>query len=357
MVAELNVHGGDIYSYLEETGIKPLDYSANINPLGLPLEVKQALFSSFDSFCDYPDVQCRKLREGVAEYEQIDQECLIFGNGAADLIYRLCYALKPQKALMLAPTFLEYGQALNCVNCKLDYFFLKPQNNFRLTVEVLEHIKGKDIFFICNPNNPTGMIVEPELLYKIAEKCKDENCILVIDECFMDFVVEKEKYSFKKYLSQFNCVIILKAFTKIFAMPGLRLGYCMSSNPYILKEIEMAGQSWSVSVPAQTAGVAALQNKEYLKKTLELISEERIYLTKSFKQLGFTVFESYTNFILLISDLEYLYQELYQKGILIRKCGNFDGLDQSFYRIAVKDRKNNERLIEAVTEIVMKEEI
>lgn len=350
VMGELNVHGGDIYSYIEQTGRKPLDYSANINPLGLPIEVKKALASNVDSFCDYPDIKCRKLKKAVAQYEQVSEDNLIFGNGAADLIYRLCHALNPQRALLLAPSFMEYGQALSSVNCKIDYYYMNSQGDFKLKEEILDYISGKDVFFLCNPNNPTGMIIGNDLLYQIALKCKEENCVLVIDECFMDFVTDKEKYSFKKYLSEFDYVIILKAFTKIFAMPGLRLGYCLSRNTNILKEIELAGQSWSVSVPAQIAGTAALQDSEYLKKTLEIITKERLYLTDSLKGLGFTVFESFTNFILFQTEDD-LYPKLYHEGILIRKCANFIGLDRSFYRIAVKDRMDNEKLIHAITTV------
>ncbi len=351
MVADINAHGGDIYSYIIEKGELPLDYSANINPLGLPKEVKKAFLAAADKLCSYPDVTCRGLRKLTAQYEGCREEELLFGNGAADLIYRICFALKPKKALLLAPTFSEYGQALQSLPCDLAYFHLKPETDFMITQEILPLINGKEILFLCNPNNPTGRVIDPALLYQIAMRCEEENCILVIDECFMDFVAGKEKLSFQKYLSQFKQVIILKAFTKIFAMPGLRLGYLMSSNHEVIKKIQAAGQAWSVSVPTQAAGEAALQEKEYLNRTIKLITKERNYLIKALKQLGFTVFFSDTNFILFQTEEKYLYQKLYQKGILIRRCENFKGLDNTYYRIAVKRRKDNQKLISAIKEV------
>lgn len=352
MAADMNAHGGDIYGYIEETGKLPLDYSANINPLGLTKEVKKAYISALSGLGSYPDVSLRGLCRETARYEACREEYLLFGNGAAELIYRICCALRPGKALLPAPAFSEYGQALQSTGCELEYFMLKPGNNFALTEAVLPRISGKDIVFLCNPNNPTGGIIEPGLLYDIAGKCREEGCILVIDECFMDFVSGKESYSFKKYLPQFEQVIILRAFTKIFAMPGLRLGYLMCSSRDIIAKLKAAGQAWSVSVPAQAAGEAALMDSEYLDKTVKLITKERSYLVKALKRLGFTVFPGEANFILFRTQDRNLYQKLYRKGILIRRCENFMGLDSSYYRIAVKLRKDNRRLVAAIREVV-----
>ncbi len=349
---EIKEHGGDIYSYMEQKGIKPLDYSANVNPLGLPESVKKALSYNIESFSTYPDIHCRKLKKAVSTYENINSEDILFGNGAADIIFRLCYALKPKDALLLAPTFSEYEQALENVDCKISYYSLRPENDFVVGMEILEYIKGKDIVFICNPNNPTGMVTDKELIHKICERCQLENCYLVIDECFMDFVSLAQESSFKEYLKDFDNVIILKAFTKIFAMAGLRLGYCLCHNKEIISKIEKAGQPWSVSVPAQIAGVAALDDKDYLTETVAIIEKERVFLTESLRKLGFTVFQSKANFFLFKTTQKDLYEKLFEKGILIRKCSNFMGLDDTYYRIAVKCREDNEKLLEAIRGVI-----
>jgi len=351
-VDDIAMHGGDIYSYMEMNGAKPLDYSANINPLGLPDNVKKALAQNIESYSAYPDTNCRKLKEAVSAYEKFEADCILFGNGAADIIYRICYALRPKTALLTAPTFSEYGQALENTGCKIEYFGLSPEYGFTVGTGILEQVSGKDIVFICNPNNPTGNLADRSLIYKLAEKCRKENCILVIDECFMDFIAEKKSYSFIEYLEDFDNVIIVKAFTKIFAMAGLRLGYCLCSNKEILLKIEKAGQPWSVSTPAQVAGIAAIGDKDYLIRTARIIDEERGYLSKNLSSFGFTVFESHTNFILFKAEQTDLYDRLYKKGVLIRKCANFKGLDDTYYRIAVRCREDNEKLINAISEVI-----
>lgn len=349
---ELGKHGGEIYSYMEIIETKPLDYSANINPLGLPENVKKALANSIDDFCDYPDIKCRRLKEAVSIYENFVPEGILFGNGAADIIFRICYALRPKFALLIEPTFSEYEQALLNAGCSVGYFHLRHDNNFALEEDILESAAGKNIVFICNPNNPTGNLADRGLMYKLAERCMKEKCIMVIDECFMDFVREKGNYSFTDYLSEFKNVIIIKAFTKTFAMAGLRLGYCLCMNKKLMLKLEKIAQPWSVSTPAQIAGIAALNDKNYLIRTVEIIDKEREYLIKSLKGFGFIVFKSCTNFILFKTKQKNLYNMLYKKGVLIRKCGNFKGLDETYYRIAIRCREDNERLICLISEVI-----
>jgi L-threonine-O-3-phosphate decarboxylase len=350
---EINTHGGDIYSFMEEYNEEPIDFSANVNPLGLPKGVKKVLKNSVNQFSSYPDVNCAKLKIALSEYENINQDCISFGNGAADIIFRLVYALKPNKALLLAPTFAEYELALKNVDCKIDFYYLLLENSFKIRDDLLNEIEDIDILFICNPNNPTGMITDIEFLEKIAKKCKQTNCLLVIDECFIDFMEHSNDYTFKHFLKDYENVLILKAFTKIFAMAGLRLGYCLSYNKELLKMINSANQPWSISVPAQLAGTKALKDKKYIRKTINNISKERLYLTKELQNLGFGVFKSYTNFILIkTSNNMDLYSGLYKKKILIRQCENFKGLDNRYYRIAIKNHNDNSKLISVLKELL-----
>jgi threonine-phosphate decarboxylase len=350
---EIKTHGGDIYSFMDENKKKPIDFSANVNPLGLPKGVKKVLRSSVNQFTAYPDVNCTKLKKALSEYEKVSQDYISFGNGAADIIFRLVYALKPQKALMLAPTFAEYEIALNNVDCMINYYELFSEDNFRVKEDLLNKIEGMNILFICNPNNPTGMVTDIELLKKIAEKSRQTGCLLVIDECFIDFLERSNDYTFKHYLKDYKNVLILKAFTKFFAMAGLRLGYCLSSNNELLKRINSANQPWSVSIPAQLAGTQALKDSKYISETIKKITKERLYLTKELQNLGFIIFKSYTNFILLKTNNSIdLYNELYKKRIIIRKCENFKGLDNSYYRIAIKNHQDNSKLIFVLKEII-----
>ena len=252
---ELNNHGGDIYSFIEKNRAAPLDFSASLNPLGMPKGVAKILRGSVRKFEAYPDPNARAVTRAVADFEGLPPSQILCGNGCADIIYRIAYALKPKRALLPAPTFSEYQSALENSGCRISYFDLKAKSGFELDESILSRIKNKDVLFICNPNNPTGSLAEKDLLIRLAKKCSETGCALVIDESFNLFLDEGAGHAMKSELSRFSNLIILKAFTKIYAMAGLRFGYCLCSDPAVLSSIEEAGQPWSVSAPAQLAAL------------------------------------------------------------------------------------------------------
>lgn len=344
------IHGGDIYSFEKETGIKPLDFSENTNPFMLTNGVKKAIMESIDSYNVYPDPECRALKEGVSDYYKIKPQHLVFGNGAADIIFKIAYGLKPKHALILAPTFSEYELALKKVQTQVDYFLLKEEEEFAITQEILDQIPGHDIVYICNPNNPTGKTCNREMLLEIGKKCKELGAYLIIDECFMDFVEDWRETSLLDYIEAFDNLLILKAFTKIFAMAGLRLGFGISSNAKLLQCIQDAGQPWSVSTVAQVAGVACCKEEQYVKESLEEIKKERLFLKTELQKLGFKVFESEANYLLLKSEVD-LGVGLRERGIMVRSCGNYHNLTQEYYRIAVKQHVDNQKLIDGLREL------
>lgn len=345
------VHGGDIYSARERISGEIIDFSANINPLGLPQTVKQALMESMDSFSCYPDPLCRDLIQEIAKHEQIPAESILCGNGAADLIFRISWAMKPRRALIAVPTFAEYEQALSAVGCQIDYFELSAEHDFCLQEDFLEQIHPKtDLVFLCNPNNPTGQLIDPKLLERILVRCTACGALLIVDECFRDFLDDPMGNSMKDWISSFPNLLILRAFTKHFAMAGLRLGYCLCSHPVLMERMRECGQPWSVSIPAQVAGIAALQDREYLEKSKVLISQERTYLRDSLTELGIPVIGSHANYLFFrIPDSSELPAQLEKDGILIRSCDNYRGLDKGYYRIAVKNHEQNQKLIDALT--------
>lgn len=337
------LHGGDIYSREIE-----YDFSANINPLGMPEGVKNVLKNSIEQFERYPDVRCTELRNAVAERENISPEKIVFGNGAADLIYRTVQFLKPQKALITAPTFSEYERALRSINCEIEYFYTDESDSFDITEAILDRLHGKDIVFLCNPNNPTGNLINNHILESIKAITKKENIYLFIDECFMDFVDKSDLYKCKA--SEKN-IIILKAFTKIYALAGLRLGYMLCDDERVIHGVENTGQCWSVSVPAQLAGVAALNEVGYIEKTLHTVRTEREYLTVELQNLGFKVYPSRVNFILFKSNLP-LDALLLQEKIAIRSCEDFINLNGGYFRIAVRTHSENMTLINKIQEVI-----
>lgn len=323
-----------------------IDFSVSLNPLGIPDEVRQAAAEA--DFERYPDTKCVLLKNAVSEYEGVDAKNIVCGNGAADLIYRLVYAIRPKGALIAVPTFAEYEKALAEADCSVEKHFVRENDGFELKRDFIEKItENTDMVFLCNPNNPTGTTTG--LIGEIAEKCAKTNTLLVVDECFMDFVDERESFLAKPFLNR--NVVILKAFTKSFSMAGLRLGYAVFGDSELAERVEEYGQPWSVSSAAQAAGVAALKVLFYLERARDLIKREREYLSRELEMLGVKVFTSRTNFLLLKSELP-LNKMLIRKQISIRSCENFDGLGKEYFRIAIKSHEENTALINALKELL-----
>lgn len=347
MGIEKHKHGGDIYSQEVK-----MDYSANINPLGMPKAVVQAAYEGILNSANYPDIHCRKLRESLAFKEGIEKEHIICGNGAAELIFSLAAAIKPKKALLAAPGFAEYEQALRINGCEIVYYLLKEEQGFELQEDYLEAITPDlDLLFLCVPNNPTGLVSPKEFLDKILDKCRSLNVWMVVDECFNDFLDEDSIYTMKKEIASNDHLFILKAFTKLYAMAGLRLGYGFCSNGKLLEKMADTVQPWNVSIPAQMAGTAALREVGFVENSKALIREERQYLSTKMKELGFRVYDSKANFLFFFGP-ENLAQECKKQGILIRDCSNYYGLKDGYYRIAVRTHEENEALIEIMQEII-----
>ncbi|MDR1665292.1 MAG: aminotransferase class I/II-fold pyridoxal phosphate-dependent enzyme, partial [Clostridiales bacterium] len=285
-------HGGDIYANTKVL----LDFSVNTNPLGMPEEVRDALISRVDEFSRYPDPECRELRGAVAAYENVPEDFILCGNGAADLIHRLCRAVKPRSALVLAPTFSEYERALEQAGCSVTRHTLFPENNFEVAENMLERLTPEtDMLFLCNPNNPTGRLINGGLLEKILHRAHENHILTVVDECFIAFT--RVGVSAKKYLYQMPGLVVLKALTKTYALAGLRLGYMLASDKALLKKTADAGQCWGVSVPAQVAGVAARARRglqehaqprtdSLMEATRRLVETERQFRTESLMALG-----------------------------------------------------------------------
>ncbi|MBR1592075.1 MAG: aminotransferase class I/II-fold pyridoxal phosphate-dependent enzyme [Ruminococcus sp.] len=332
------MHGGDIFGrdiiY---------DFSSNVNPLGMPENVKKALVSSVGLWERYPDSRCRELIEKLSVYENIPKENIVCGNGADDIIFRLAQALNINKILICAPTFGEYERAFS--NAQIKRYMLYEEYDFRIREDILNYTDNIDAVIICSPNNPTGLIPDTDIMRKLSEKCREDNIIFICDECFLDFAENSKNLSIINYFDK--NIIILKAFTKVYAMAGLRLGYAVFGDKNLAGRVRNSGQYWSVSYPAQIAGAAALDEEKYISDTVIYIRNEREYLTENLKKLGIKTFNSAVNFILLKTDIP-LYDILLKEKILIRKCGNYSGLDDNFYRIAVRTHKENLKLLQSI---------
>ncbi|WP_215695463.1 threonine-phosphate decarboxylase CobD [Clostridium sp. MCC353] len=355
----MKTHGGDIFGVAAELGVKPeecLDFSANLNPLGVPKSVRDAMKESLDQVIYYPDPDCRELIHDLSGHYGVPEGYLLAGNGAADLIFRLVYGIRPSNALIPAPTFLEYEEALKQTKTRI--IRLPLDENLEVPENLPEFISEEiDLVFLCNPNNPTGILTGRDLMIMAAKKAVETGTILVIDECFLDFTGREEEFTMVPYLKEFPNMVILKSFTKMFSIPGIRLGYALCSDPDLINRIRAAGQSWSVNTAAAAAGRAALKEVEFVRSSAAFIKEEREFLTGELKKLGIRVFPGQANYLFIqVKSCPGLYDKLLRYGIMIRRCLNYDGLDETYYRTAVRNREENKGLIKALKSIIEGEE-
>ncbi len=329
----IQTHGGDIYAFDRPI----LDFSASIDPLGAPESVIAAARDSLKNLDRYPDDKCRALTLALAQKEGVKPENILCGNGAEELIYAAMQALRPRRVLIVSPTFSEYERAALSVGAEIIKYTLDEKNGFCIEEDILNYTKQADMTFICDPNNPTGRLTDTKLLKEII---KNGN-FTVTDRSFESFA-NCEKINFSKNM------LLIKSFTKIYAIPALRLGYAVGSVETINK-INNAKPRWSVSIPAQAAGLAALSETDFVEKSLKYIKTEKEYIYDRFEILGIKYFRSDVNFILFKTDIP-LYEKMLEKNILIRDCTSF-GLN-GFYRIAVKTHRENERFFEALNKVI-----
>ena len=360
-------HGGD------RTG-ELLDFSANISPLGVPGPVRAALTElvAGEDLARYPDPAAWHLCRRVAITEGIEpkltlkptflepEDYVVCGNGASDLIYRAVLAVRPQKALIVEPTFSDYRKALQLTGCDVASYPLTADNAFDLTEDFLHALTPDlDMVFLCAPNNPTGRNVPADLLEAAAKACAKNDTVLFWDASFLDFTADREgaRALTQRLVRKYENVLVLKSFTKLYALPGVRLGYLLSSDQKRLSAILTAGAPWSVSTVAQTAGVAALKCEDYVAEVRELIAREKAEMIAGLEELGFApapsdsrrlYVPSDANFLLLRTERADLVAALEDCGIKVRDCRSFDGLDGNWIRVAVRSGSDNKKLLSAL---------
>lgn len=337
-------HGGNIHRAAREIDIprcKILDFSANINPLGLSSMGKKSIRRSFNNILHYPDPDYNDLKESISRYYSTLKEFCLLGNGAIELIYTFIRLKAGGRALIPAPGFVEYEKALISCGWEVDLYRSKSDID----------LDGVDLIFFCNPNNPTGESYSERYLLKLLNSCREKGVDLFLDEAFIEY---SSYNSMSKYLEQYDNLYILKSLTKFFAIPGLRLGSLLTSNRQFINSFNNQLVPWSINSVAEDYIKAALKDRKYIKKSKEYIRRERYWLYKrlgDFKSLK--VYRSQGNYLLFKSARSVdLIGKLRSRGILIRCCSNYNGLDSSYYRVAVKSRNNNNRLIKTLSSIL-----
>jgi len=338
-------HGGNIFFHND-----CIDFSANINFLGIPEPVMAAARSGLVASIHYPQEYNGTLTEHVAEWEGVKPEHVFCGNGASEVIRLLMQTLHPSRALLPAPGFEEYTRALASVGCETEYFYTERENDFRIEPEEFcgRITQDVDVVFLCNPNNPTAVLYDRTFLDRVLERCSQMHVMLVLDECFLDFVEgAKELTMCSPDASPW--LFIIKAFTKIFAMPGIRLGYGLCTDGPLMERLRETAQPWNVSMVAQRAGIACTKERAFVKETVKETGREREWLMERLCGLGFPYIRGGANFIFFYSAPG-LHAFSIQRGIMLRDCSNFEGLPPGYYRVAVRGREDNEKLVEVLRE-------
>ena len=341
-----SLHGGLNSIKSKKTGI--LDYSSNINPLGCHPGVKKYLKKQMESLSIYPDSNSSELRKNLEWYTKIPETQIVVGNGATEIIYNFCKAFLNKKTPVLIPipTFSEYEAAAKLQNCKISFF--KTMNLTNDLDDFLKKIPKKGCIFVCNPNNPTGVLISKLNMRKIIHTAQKKSTLVFVDECFIEFSDSKQSVikDFKKYDNLF----VLRSLTKSFGLAGLRIGYGIG-NKKIITILNNIKIPWNVSGITQKAASAALCYHDYLDKTSKIILKEKKNLKNSISKIdGFTCYSTDSNFILIKTKIKsnILQKKLLRKKILIRDCNSFRGLNNNYIRIAIKTPKENKKLIKAL---------
>lgn len=338
------LHGGDIYRNHVE-----IDFSVNVNPLGIPEAVEAALYEAVKKSSRYPDISAEKLKKAVSGMLTVLKEYLLFGNGASELFMAIIHGIKPKKMVIPVPSFYGYEYVAEVADGEIIYYETKEENDFCLRNDFFSVLTDDvDVLFLANPNNPTGNLMSKNALRNVLFHCMDKGIYVVLDECFIEFC--GKECSMIQEINNFSNLILVRAFTKIFSIPGVRLGYLICSNRMLLEKIGRQLPEWNVSSFAEAAGYECAMQTAFVEKTVTYVEKEREFLEAGLKQAGFKVFPSKANFLLIYCEKS-LYDRLLEKGVLIRDCENFRGLSKGFYRIAVKSRKENEDLLQAIGEI------
>ncbi|MDO4796754.1 MAG: histidinol-phosphate transaminase [Coriobacteriales bacterium] len=328
-----------------------LDFSANLNPLGMPPCAVQALRAGVESFAHYPDPANGGLRRAIATFEGVDACQVLACAGATDALWRLCQVLRPHTALVCDPCYSGYEQALEQVGTCVRHLRLDERTGFSAGNELARALDGYEALFVANPNNPTGRCLDRETLLACLRRARRTGATVVLDECFVDLCDARGSVDL---LEEYPNLVVVKALTKSFCLAGLRVGYVLCADESLMARLEAAGQPWAVSVPAQLAGQVCLgpeAGHAFLDRSRELVRGERERMSNALCKLGLGVVPSEASFLLFCAPRS-LYASLLAHGVLVRSCQNYHGLDERWHRVAVRMPNDNDRLLAALGEVL-----
>ena len=350
-------HGGNVYKAAQEQRVpveQIIDFSASINPLGPPAAVLRAIRSAVKQIVHYPDPDCRRLRQELSLRCGVDPDMILVGNGSSELIHLLPRALRIKSALIIGPTFEEYARALLEAGSVVQYVLAKREQPFRPPLEdVLKRFSSKqsklDAVFLCNPNNPTGQVMNRQALRELAEVVERQQGWLIVDEAFIDYCQEQSVVSL---LNEYPHMVVLRSLTKFYAMPGLRIGYLLGASK-VVDRLKERQPPWSVNSLAQEVSCAVLQDETYAKKSRIFMENERSCFVRGLRSFsGLQVYSSAANFVLIglpaWTSAGEVTDRLASERLLVRDCSRLPGLTTQMIRAAIRTAKENQRLLTAL---------
>jgi threonine-phosphate decarboxylase len=350
-------HGGDLWTAEERLGVpraELLDYSANINPLGPPESVWEAIREHLPTITAYPDSQSRELKQALSARFGVPVPTISVGNGAAEILYGILRALRPQTVGLIHPCFSEYAEAAEVTGAELFGVYAREEADFLPSrEELLAACERVDLFIVGYPNNPNGRLLPFDWLCEMAQRLQARERFFLVDEAFLDFLPGAPTLADR--LQEFPNVILLRSMTKFYSIPGLRLGFAFAA-PELTQSIQREVPPWSVNSLANAAGIAGLQDYEFEERSVKWLREERPFLTQQLQELpGVQTYSGEVNFILFRCATPNLQERTGRHGVLIRSCAGYPGLGPDYYRVAVRSRAENLELLTALQRAIAEE--
>jgi len=350
-------HGGNVHDFAKRMNLtldQIIDFSANINPLGMSKAVEAGIREVLTTCLHYPDPDYRDLLAAISQHEGVREENVILGNGAIECLFLLAEHMGLAHVHMQAPTFVEYERAFKKYGSRVTFDFLNHETFKNSPEDIIGGMPQEaDLLVICNPNNPTGSLMTREEMISLLDYTRQRDMYLLVDEAFIDFTEDEKTYSLVDMIEDNPHLIILKSLTKFYGIPGLRLGYCLTANKVLTTQIKNNRIPWIINTVAEKAGILSLGDKAYIEATKTYMIRERQWMYDEMITLeGIDVFPSQGNYFFFKCLKKDLKQALAHKGLMIRACDNYRGLSDSYYRVAVKDHESNQVLIKALRQVL-----
>ena len=354
-VQDRYAHGGNIYDDAPPHGTW-LDFSANINPFGLSMSARRAIADGIDAVTNYPDPKARELTYNIANTYGANEKNIVLGNGATELMYLFFHTLRPRRTLIVAPAFNEYERAALAAKSEVRRFFTSAEDGFRVDwTKFADTLSDIDCAVVANPNNPTGVALAADEQRRLLKIVAKHDIALLYDESFADFFGDNEPSIVAAEADDMKNAFVVHSLTKFFALPGLRLGFGIACKN-LAKKLNDGKDVWNVNILAQRAGVASLADEEYRRRTVAWLREEGTRFVAALRALPHvTIFPPSVNFVLLRLENMTACEcaaRMRRRGILVRNCDNFPGLDGRYIRVAVKSTADNDEFLRVFAQVL-----